>query len=162
MIGWKDAWNVIWWNLVTQALQRSQADEPLPQSGIDRWSSTWQSFPFRIQMRTLAWAEPTLFPSIKGTDPHLASWSILRRRLITAHQKPDTTLVYSSSDAQAFLSLLGLDGSLQTKRSSKSRKPLPDQKALQRETSREIRPEEHSLSQKTIRQISLWGNSENL
>ena len=153
--GWKATWNALWYQLVSRAMQHAQCDDLLPQPDADRWSSTWQSFPFRVQMRIVAWKSVMKFPE-KESESVLTIWSALRKRLIKAHLQPIASSAYPSQETTKFLYLLGLDQVFLTRGSSESKNLPSAQASLQHKMPGRTYRKKHQIPQEEPQQISLW------
>ena len=109
LLTWREVWDRVWYRLVIRAMQRFPSEELRLSPDDDRWSSSWQSFPFRVLVRTQSVATPLIHPYEEENDIHLTIWSILRQRIIKAHQRQGMPLDNLSRQARKFWYMLGLE-----------------------------------------------------
>src|SRR5579875_3038587 len=156
---WREVWDRVWYRLVIRTIQHFPSEELRLSPDDDRWSSSWQSFPFRVLMRTQSVTTLILHPYEEGTDVHLTIWCLLRQRIIKAHQRQGMPLDNLSRQARKFWYMLGLERHVSEAPSavnpSSAQKTTEQKKALG-----ESSVKTPQLSRDHAQQPSLWGDEE--
>jgi hypothetical protein len=155
---WRDIWDTVWYHQVIRAIQRFPNEELRMSPDDDRWSSSWQSFPFRVLMRTQSITTPLIHSYGEESDVHLTIWSILRLRLIKAHQRQRMHLDYFSHQAKKFWYMLALER--HAPEAPLGVKPSSAQKMTRQKAPGEAIIEPPQLPRDHVQQPSLWGDEE--